>query len=157
MILHQKLSKQCYPPISILALKCDCLVVNNDRNVMWFNVFFLLYIFFYEIICIIVKIFIFCMSYFVYFFQECFIFFCKINRRFFFYCIITLLMFMKKAVFAHMCCVRNKFVINAITVYINWCRMIKGFVVMLFLLFLFDRLNPQHFCQGTLFLISWYF
>lgn len=132
-------------------------MVNNDRNVMWFNGFFLLYIFFLEIICIIVKIFIFCMSYFVYFFQECFIFFCKINIDVFFYCIITLLMFMKKAVFAHMCCVRNKFVINAITVYINRCRMIKCFVVMLILLFLFDRLNPQHFCQGTLFLTFWYF
>lgn len=56
-----------------------------------------------------------------------------------------------------MCCVKNKFVINAITVYINRCRMIKGFVVMLFLLFLFDRLNPQHFCQGILFLTSWCF
>lgn len=44
--------------------------------------------------------------------------------------------------------------------YINRCRMIKGFVVMLFFKFflsLFDRLNPQHFCQGILFLTSWYF
>jgi len=41
--------------------------------------FFFVIHFFLEIICIIVKIFIFCMSYFVYFFQECFIFFCKIN------------------------------------------------------------------------------
>lgn len=41
--------------------------------------------------------------------------------------------------------------------YINRCRMIKGFVVMLFFLSPFDRLNPQHFRQGMLFLTSWYF